>query len=447
MGQRRSGGRTGGGNFSGTGYYSSNKKRSSNHSNQSLQSGSQRYSSPTRRPYSQPRRVSWSSESSNGSSLLGGRDMNRSSPPPYHSDAQKLIIWNNIRNSSSGLNNGNESESGVSSNGSQCEGHKKKSDRPTAARPSNPLRYKTELCRSHDEGGVCKFGNTCTFAHGLVELRAVPRHPRYKTDPCRTYHSLGYCQYGARCHFVHDPEEAAGVSPMRGHKLHLRQDRLSAALLAMAKTAGISPDPVNNDALLGNLLGLQAVRSLRDQKMKPETIEVGGTTIGTGANISISFDSGLLGGIDVTLSDSDLGKSDSVLGSSKFEMTPCQMKNYDMDKCNNDVTVNSSFDTVPSVSPPAGLWWEGWSNMLTPPVSPDAQKPQLIPQSFLDDWRPLEPAAKSVTAARKLFSFSQKPFPSLMEIKEAMDSVTSPRIVNPMDMSRNLRLPSIVDLH
>ncbi|MPC70968.1 Zinc finger protein 36, C3H1 type-like 1 [Portunus trituberculatus] len=65
-------------------------------------------------------------------------------------------------------------------------------------RLSNPLRYKTELCRSFEESGDCRFGQACTFAHGLRELRAVLRHPRYKTDLCRTYHGAGYCQYGAR---------------------------------------------------------------------------------------------------------------------------------------------------------------------------------------------------------------------------------------------------------
>lgn len=60
-----------------------------------------------------------------------------------------------------------------------------------------------------------RFGSSCTFAHGIREVRPVLRHPRYKTDLCRTYHGAGYCQYGARCHFVHDPEEAARVTFVR----------------------------------------------------------------------------------------------------------------------------------------------------------------------------------------------------------------------------------------
>lgn len=87
-------------------------------------------------------------------------------------------------------------------------------------------RYKTELCRSYDETGLCKYGEKCQFAHGYHELRSLNRHPKYKTVLCRTYHCTGYCKcfapltrsnsiieqislfdlgpYGPRCHFVHD---------------------------------------------------------------------------------------------------------------------------------------------------------------------------------------------------------------------------------------------------
>lgn len=65
-------------------------------------------------------------------------------------------------------------------------------------------RYKTELCRSYQESGQCKYGDKCQFAHGQHELRNMMRHPRYKTELCRTFHAQGYCPYGPRCHFVHD---------------------------------------------------------------------------------------------------------------------------------------------------------------------------------------------------------------------------------------------------
>ncbi|XP_068566074.1 mRNA decay activator protein ZFP36L1 isoform X2 [Cebidichthys violaceus] len=68
-------------------------------------------------------------------------------------------------------------------------------------------RYKTELCRSFTESGLCKYGGKCQFAHGLDELRDLNRHPKYKTEPCRTFHTIGFCPYGMRCHFVHNNEE------------------------------------------------------------------------------------------------------------------------------------------------------------------------------------------------------------------------------------------------
>lgn len=72
---------------------------------------------------------------------------------------------------------------------------------------SSSSRYKTELCRSFTENGLCKYGSKCQFAHGPDELRDLSRHPKYKTEPCRTFHTIGFCPYGMRCHFVHNNEE------------------------------------------------------------------------------------------------------------------------------------------------------------------------------------------------------------------------------------------------
>jgi len=69
---------------------------------------------------------------------------------------------------------------------------------------SSVQRYKTELCRSYHETGLCKYGDKCQFAHGTHEIRTLNRHPKYKTVLCRTYHCTGYCPYGPRCHFLHD---------------------------------------------------------------------------------------------------------------------------------------------------------------------------------------------------------------------------------------------------
>jgi len=77
---------------------------------------------------------------------------------------------------------------------------------PTGA-GSQTSRYKTEMCRTFEENGTCKYGEKCQFAHGGHEVRNVSRHPKYKTDLCKTYHSVGFCPYGPRCHFIHALDE------------------------------------------------------------------------------------------------------------------------------------------------------------------------------------------------------------------------------------------------
>jgi butyrate response factor 1 len=64
-------------------------------------------------------------------------------------------------------------------------------------------RYKTELCKSFNETGVCRYGGKCQFAHGKEEIRGVLRHPKYKTETCKTFHTTGTCPYGTRCRFIH----------------------------------------------------------------------------------------------------------------------------------------------------------------------------------------------------------------------------------------------------
>jgi len=63
--------------------------------------------------------------------------------------------------------------------------------------------YKTELCKSWIDGGSCRYGEKCQFAHGPEELRPIYRHPKYKTEICKTFSTYGTCPYGKRCRFVH----------------------------------------------------------------------------------------------------------------------------------------------------------------------------------------------------------------------------------------------------
>lgn len=67
--------------------------------------------------------------------------------------------------------------------------------------------YKTEMCRTFEETGTCKYGIKCQFAHDPVEVRNIPRHPRYKTEICKTFWQLGNCPYGKRCCFIHTENE------------------------------------------------------------------------------------------------------------------------------------------------------------------------------------------------------------------------------------------------
>nr|XP_034974270.1 mRNA decay activator protein ZFP36L2-B-like [Zootoca vivipara] len=89
------------------------------------------------------------------------------------------------------------------------------------AKPASS-RYKTELCRTFEESGTCKYGAKCQFAHGAAELRGLSRHPKYKTEPCRTFHTSGICPYGARCHFIHNAEERRLPPPRAPNPLPTR---------------------------------------------------------------------------------------------------------------------------------------------------------------------------------------------------------------------------------
>ena len=98
--------------------------------------------------------------------------------------------------------------SGNSSNTLRC------SSNPQASMHSL---YKTELCRSWEETGCCRYGNKCQFAHGKSELRPIARHPKYKTEICRTFATSGTCPYGTRCRFIHYiSKDAMGGAPSGG---------------------------------------------------------------------------------------------------------------------------------------------------------------------------------------------------------------------------------------
>jgi hypothetical protein len=79
----------------------------------------------------------------------------------------------------------------------------KKKDKRLRSHSEPKKKYKTELCRTHEETGICPYGPKCQFAHSLEELRSLDRHPRYKTEMCKTFWERGSCPYGKRCCFIH----------------------------------------------------------------------------------------------------------------------------------------------------------------------------------------------------------------------------------------------------
>merc|ERR1712078_588276 len=131
----------------------------------------------------------------------------------------------------SGANNLNTATATAAANGNKSGNHRNNSHAmdslpsPRSLRESNTLRcaptnaptsmhslYKTELCRSWEETGCCRYGNKCQFAHGKSELRPIARHPKYKTEICRTFATSGTCPYGTRCrffHYVSTPKDAS----------------------------------------------------------------------------------------------------------------------------------------------------------------------------------------------------------------------------------------------
>lgn len=91
--------------------------------------------------------------------------------------------------------------------------------------------YKTEMCRSFEEAGFCKYGDRCQFAHDMNEIRNVDRHPRYKTETCRTFWLEGTCPYGKRCCFIHLERTDISIS---------------------TKEKGLSQIDMNNDTFFDN---------------------------------------------------------------------------------------------------------------------------------------------------------------------------------------------------
>lgn len=105
---------------------------------------------------------------------------------------------------------------------------------------SNPL-YKTELCRSFEEFGQCRYGTKCQFAHSLTELRPVQRHPKYKTEVCKTFATTGTCPYGTRCRFIHQTQTLAQLQTAKAESAKDDVSVYSASMSGMSTPVPMSP--------------------------------------------------------------------------------------------------------------------------------------------------------------------------------------------------------------
>ena len=71
---------------------------------------------------------------------------------------------------------------------------------------TNPLKHKTELCKTHSELGYCNYGDKCRFAHGKHELVQVTVNQQLRKRRCNGYWGKGICSYGVRCQFGHQED-------------------------------------------------------------------------------------------------------------------------------------------------------------------------------------------------------------------------------------------------
>lgn len=68
---------------------------------------------------------------------------------------------------------------------------------------TNPLKHKTELCKTFSELGYCNYGEKCRFAHGKHELLNAVQNRLHKDRKCKGFWKNGVCPYGIRCQFGH----------------------------------------------------------------------------------------------------------------------------------------------------------------------------------------------------------------------------------------------------
>ena len=62
---------------------------------------------------------------------------------------------------------------------------------------------KTELCKNYELYKDCYYGDNCSFAHGMDELRDNIVVPSHKTKMCKSFFENKTCNFGIRCSYQH----------------------------------------------------------------------------------------------------------------------------------------------------------------------------------------------------------------------------------------------------
>jgi len=140
--------------------------------------------------------------------------------------------------------------------------------------------YKTELCRSFEELGTCRYGPKCQFAHGRSELRPVLRHPKYKTEICKTWQTIGTCPYGTRCRFIHakpGSEEFNNIVAMSLHLMALHKQQ------AEARLSGGDVDSTSTDSPVTSVIP-SALESVSPSGTDDESAQQSSDAISSGEN-------------------------------------------------------------------------------------------------------------------------------------------------------------------
>lgn len=219
---------------------------------------------------------------------------------------------------------------------------------------------------------------------------------------------------------------------MRGHRLWARHDKINTALLAMAESAGVAPDPSSSDILLGNLRRLHALRIMQENKEVQDQPVTSGVDQKPEVDMSTKLLSNAMDlltinpeNVSAVNSKPSLAKLNSTLSGidrSTIEnfVDPCLDSSVDSSVDHSFLSSARSSSSSVSESPPGDDWWRAWT-FGTPAVSPDSE-------ASLKQHPLLSPLIRNIDAS------------------EADNPVLQVAIGNPMEVSRNLQMPTISDL-